>query len=139
MLLPFLGESLLTVQTVESALSTTARVIRKTKVEMIHVCVTDQEQRKLYEAAKVIQNAYRHYRDKQQQQQHQKEIEAAVLIQSYYRRYKQVHIGHAGTGAVNRYRCHTQAQVLLIGTMVQTWKQVKMLQIGCRCCKWVWT
>ncbi|XP_025083042.1 calmodulin-binding transcription activator 1-like isoform X3 [Pomacea canaliculata] len=51
--------------------------------------LSDQEQRKLYEAAKVIQNAYRHYRDKQQQQQHQKEIEAAVLIQSYYRRYKQ--------------------------------------------------
>ncbi|CAL1535520.1 unnamed protein product, partial [Lymnaea stagnalis] len=54
--------------------------------------LSDQEQRKLYEAAKVIQNAYRHYRDKQQQQQQQlqqqKEIEAAILIQSYYRRYK---------------------------------------------------
>ncbi|XP_070207507.1 calmodulin-binding transcription activator 2-like isoform X2 [Littorina saxatilis] len=48
--------------------------------------LSDLEQRKLYEAAKVIQLAYRHYRDKQQQ--HQKEIEAAVLIQSYYRRYK---------------------------------------------------
>ncbi|XP_048258670.1 calmodulin-binding transcription activator 2-like [Haliotis rufescens] len=52
--------------------------------------LSDQEQRKLYEAAKVIQNAYRLYRDKQQlQQQRQKEIEAAILIQSYYRRYKQ--------------------------------------------------
>ena len=77
---------------------------------MIHVCVTDQEQRKLYEAAKVIQNAYRHYRDKQQQQQHQKEIEAAVLIQSYYRRYKQVHIGHAGTGVTHRHRYYLLVQ-----------------------------
>lgn len=61
---------------------------------MLCLMIADQEQRKLYEAAKVIQNAYRHYRDKQQQQQHQKEIEAAVLIQSYYRRYKQVNILH---------------------------------------------
>ena len=54
-------------------------------------CYVDKEQRKLYEAAKVIQKTYRQYRDKQQlQQQQQKEIEAAVLIQKYYRRYKQV-------------------------------------------------
>ncbi|KAK3604481.1 hypothetical protein CHS0354_019074 [Potamilus streckersoni] len=52
--------------------------------------LSDQEQRKLYEAAKVIQSAYRMYRNKQHQQQRQnKEIEAAILIQSYYRRYKQ--------------------------------------------------
>ncbi|XP_076451684.1 calmodulin-binding transcription activator 2-like [Babylonia areolata] len=72
--------------------------------------LSDQEQRKLYEAAKVIQNAYRHYRDKQQQQQ-QKEIEAAVLIQSYYRRYKQYayykKMTHAAVLIQNQFRSYS--------------------------------
>ncbi|XP_076087484.1 calmodulin-binding transcription activator 2-like isoform X1 [Mytilus galloprovincialis] len=51
--------------------------------------LSDQEQRKLYEAAKCIQKTYRKFRNKQQMTQQQKEMEAAVLIQKYYRRYKQ--------------------------------------------------
>jgi len=51
--------------------------------------LSDVEQRRLYEAAKIIQNAYRLFKDKKQQ--HQREIEAAVIIQTYYRRYKKVH------------------------------------------------
>jgi len=53
--------------------------------------ILDQEQRKLYEAAKIIQKTYRKFRNKQQMTQQQKEMEAAILIQKYYRRYKQVH------------------------------------------------
>ena len=54
--------------------------------------ITDEEQRRLYKAARIIQSFYRKYKNKKelQRQQRQKEIEAAVLIQSYYRRYKQV-------------------------------------------------
>ena len=54
--------------------------------------ISDEEQRRLYVAAKIIQSFYRRYKDKQDflQRQRQKEVEAAILIQSYYRRYKQV-------------------------------------------------
>ena len=49
--------------------------------------LSDTEQRKLYQAAQVIQTAFRQFKDKKQQQ---KEIEAAVIIQTYYRRFKEV-------------------------------------------------
>jgi len=50
-----------------------------------------REQRELFGAAKVIQSAWRQYRQVRLSSQRQLEAErtAAVLIQSYYRRYKQ--------------------------------------------------
>ncbi|CAH1773474.1 unnamed protein product, partial [Owenia fusiformis] len=51
--------------------------------------LSDQEQRKLYEAAKIIQNFFRQFRVEKRREQQRKEIDAAILIQSYYRRYKQ--------------------------------------------------
>lgn len=49
--------------------------------------LTDREQWELYEAAKIIQNAYRNYKTRRHQQE--QEIEAAILIQHHYRRYKE--------------------------------------------------
>uniref|UniRef100_A0A914XST5 Calmodulin binding transcription activator 1 n=1 Tax=Plectus sambesii TaxID=2011161 RepID=A0A914XST5_9BILA len=49
-----------------------------------------REQRELYEAAKIIQTAYRQYKARiTNQKQLDAERTAAVVIQSYYRRYKQ--------------------------------------------------
>ncbi|VDN58187.1 unnamed protein product [Dracunculus medinensis] len=49
-----------------------------------------REQRELYEAAKIIQHAYRQYKARiSTQRQNEAERNAAILIQSYYRRYKQ--------------------------------------------------
>lgn len=50
----------------------------------------DREQRELYEAAKIIQKAYRSYKGRKKLEEQDKERAAAVLIQNYYRRYKQV-------------------------------------------------
>lgn len=52
--------------------------------------LSDREQRELYEAAKIIQHAYREYKARiNSQRQNEAERNAAVVIQSYYRRYKQ--------------------------------------------------
>jgi hypothetical protein len=54
------------------------------------ISLPDREQRELYEAAKVIQKAYRSYKGRKKQEEEDKEKAAAVIIQNYYRRYKQV-------------------------------------------------
>jgi len=54
------------------------------------VFLLDREQRELYEAAKIIQKAYRSYKGRKKAEEQDKERAAAILIQNYYRRYKQV-------------------------------------------------
>lgn len=60
--------------------------------DLSNLTLSDQEQRELYEAAQIIQKAYRSYkgRKKEKSESQEKEAKAAVLIQNYYRRYKQV-------------------------------------------------
>lgn len=70
----------------------------------------DREQRELYEAAKIIQKAYRSYKGRQQEQD--KERAAAVVIQNYYRRYKQYayykQMTHAAMVIQNGYRSYCE-------------------------------
>lgn len=56
----------------------------------ILIFISDREQRELYEAAKIIQKAYRSYKGRQKLEEQDKERAAAICIQNYYRRYKQV-------------------------------------------------
>ena len=67
----------------------------KCERDLSNLTLSDQEQRELYEAAQIIQKAYRSYkgRIKKQSQGQEREAKAAIVIQNYYRRYKQV--GHA--------------------------------------------
>lgn len=53
-----------------------------------NLTLSDREQRELYEAAKIIQKAYRSYKGRKKLEE-DKERAAAILIQNYYRRYKQ--------------------------------------------------
>ncbi|KAI5751818.1 hypothetical protein M8J77_011184 [Diaphorina citri] len=57
--------------------------------EFSNLTLSDREQRELYEAAKIIQKAYRWYKGRKKLEEQEKERAAAILIQNYYRRYKQ--------------------------------------------------
>ncbi|XP_072388644.1 calmodulin-binding transcription activator 2 isoform X3 [Diabrotica undecimpunctata] len=76
-----------------------------------NLTLSDREQRELYEAAKIIQKAYRSYKGRQQQEQN-KERAAAVVIQNYYRRYKQYayykQMTHAAMVIQNGYRSYCE-------------------------------
>ncbi|KAK3740941.1 hypothetical protein QZH41_017788 [Actinostola sp. cb2023] len=75
--------------------------------------LTDREQQELYEAALIIQEAYRSY--KIRRQQHDEEMQAAVLIQNHYRRYKQFLLykkrTHAALIIQNQYRAYREHEL----------------------------
>ena len=77
----------------------------KCERDLSYLTLSDQEQRELYEAAQIIQKAYRSYKGRSSKGKgvgkgtsnmsgsstsQDSEARAAVLIQNYYRRYKQV-------------------------------------------------
>ena len=77
----------------------------KCERDLSYLTLSDQEQRELYEAAQIIQKAYRSYKGRSTKgkgsgkgssnggttsSNQDSEARAAVLIQNYYRRYKQV-------------------------------------------------
>nr|CAD7201845.1 unnamed protein product [Timema douglasi] len=49
-----------------------------------NLTLSDREQRELYEAAKIIQKAYRSYKGRKKLEEQDKERAAAILIQNYY-------------------------------------------------------
>ena len=80
----------------------------KCERDLSYLTLSDQEQRELYEAAQIIQKAYRSYKGRSSKGKgvgkgtsnmsgsntsQDSEARAAVLIQNYYRRYKQVRGG----------------------------------------------
>ena len=65
----------------------------KCERDLSNLTLSDQEQRELYEAAQIIQKAYRSYKGRKNKSQGQdREAKAAIVIQNYYRRYKQVNL-----------------------------------------------
>ncbi|XP_015114011.1 calmodulin-binding transcription activator 2 isoform X2 [Diachasma alloeum] len=57
------------------------------EADLSRLTLSDREQRELYQAAQMIQKAYRSYKGRQRQEE--AERHAAILIQQYYRRHKQ--------------------------------------------------
>ena len=76
----------------------------KCEKDLSNLTLSEMEQRELYQAAQIIQKAYRSYKGRkknvtrpraspeglQEGEEQAKEAKAAVVIQNYYRRYKQV-------------------------------------------------
>ncbi|KAK3913293.1 Calmodulin-binding transcription activator 1, partial [Frankliniella fusca] len=77
-----------------------------------NLTLSDREQRELYEAAKIIQKAYRSYKGRKIAEEQEKERAAAILIQNYYRRYKQYayfkQMTHAATVIQNGFRSYQE-------------------------------
>ncbi|CAL4062241.1 unnamed protein product, partial [Meganyctiphanes norvegica] len=78
-----------------------------------NLTLSDREQRELYEAAKTIQKAYRLYKGRKRILAEQdKERQAAVVIQNYYRRYKQFvyyrQMSRAATLIQNQFRSYCE-------------------------------
>ncbi|XP_076033913.1 calmodulin-binding transcription activator isoform X6 [Oratosquilla oratoria] len=78
-----------------------------------NLTLSDREQRELYEAAKIIQKAFRLYKGRKRLQAEQdKERQAAVVIQNYYRRYKQYvyfrQMSRAATLIQNQFRSYCE-------------------------------
>ncbi|XP_023344878.1 calmodulin-binding transcription activator 2 isoform X5 [Eurytemora carolleeae] len=69
----------------------------KCEKDLSNLTLNEREQRELYQAAQIIQKAYRSYKGRKKSEceegrldeETEKEARAAVLIQNYYRRYKQ--------------------------------------------------
>jgi len=67
----------------------------KCEKDMSNLTLNEREQRELFQAAQIIQKAYRSYKGRMKPvleeggMEEEKEARAAVIIQNYYRRYKQ--------------------------------------------------
>ena len=83
----------------------------KCERDLSNLTLSDQEQRELYEAAQIIQKAYRSYKGRKSTKV-EREAKAAVVIQNYYRRYKQYlywkQMARAATVIQNKYRTYCE-------------------------------